>query len=642
MADNTTLNAGTGGDVIGSDDISGVKYQRVKLISGDNGVNEGDASQNNPYPVSLHAYTSDFAPQYKADAAQGGNIDIMADPDGNLMVRGPMLTDEGSYRANFANTSLAVSLGSCVFTNGSATVTGAGFDTADLRRFDYVKLDADAESAWAQVDRLNSPTSLTLAAVYTGTGGTGASSRALLKPTTGSGGSIAVASGVCTLTSGTTNAATTKIERVVDWLPLVKQAGVTVSQRIANQTIYIALQNESATPKWFARFVLDGTTNTTVKCQSARNPTGAPSVAETEETTVTLPSGATTAAARRYRVEVLSDACKFFIDGVLLAQHFRGMPQPRDEMSSVISIVNGTGAASSTTVTVDYDTTINHNKLMVGTFSDSEAVDAAQPPALDLSYSVAGVITINTVLLQVDCSRLRQLSWQCSAMGTTGVVTPEWSNDGATWLGVTSVTQAGASATTFNAAGIWTVPVMARHFRLRLSTATTAGTTTLRLCGLQGTTLQPWLATQPVSGTVTANIGTGSLAAGTNAIGDFGVQYRANATGAATLANVSCPATPVAQAVKASAGRLLSLVLTNDAASTRWLKLWNTASGSVTLGTTAAIAEVAIPTKQTLTIQLDGGIAFSTAITMAITGGQGLTNNTAVTLGDVTGIAAYA
>lgn len=37
MADNTTLNAGSGGDVIASDDIGGVKYQRVKLSVGADG-----------------------------------------------------------------------------------------------------------------------------------------------------------------------------------------------------------------------------------------------------------------------------------------------------------------------------------------------------------------------------------------------------------------------------------------------------------------------------------------------------------------------------------------------------------------------------------------------------------------------------
>lgn len=52
MADNTQLNTGTGGDVIATDDISGVKYQRVKIVLGADGVNNGDVSSTNAMPVS--------------------------------------------------------------------------------------------------------------------------------------------------------------------------------------------------------------------------------------------------------------------------------------------------------------------------------------------------------------------------------------------------------------------------------------------------------------------------------------------------------------------------------------------------------------------------------------------------------------
>jgi hypothetical protein len=51
MADDTILNAGTGGDVIATDDIGGVKFQRVKLIHGADGTNAGDISAQNPLPV---------------------------------------------------------------------------------------------------------------------------------------------------------------------------------------------------------------------------------------------------------------------------------------------------------------------------------------------------------------------------------------------------------------------------------------------------------------------------------------------------------------------------------------------------------------------------------------------------------------
>lgn len=51
MADNTVLNTGTGGDTIASDDIGGVKFQRVKLIHGADGTNDGDIASGNPLPV---------------------------------------------------------------------------------------------------------------------------------------------------------------------------------------------------------------------------------------------------------------------------------------------------------------------------------------------------------------------------------------------------------------------------------------------------------------------------------------------------------------------------------------------------------------------------------------------------------------
>lgn len=51
MADNTVLNPGSGGVTVGDDDISGVKYQRIKLIHGVDGTNDGDVSRSNPLPV---------------------------------------------------------------------------------------------------------------------------------------------------------------------------------------------------------------------------------------------------------------------------------------------------------------------------------------------------------------------------------------------------------------------------------------------------------------------------------------------------------------------------------------------------------------------------------------------------------------
>ena len=51
MADNVELNPGAGGSIVAADDIGGVAYQRVKLIHGADGTNDGDVSRANPMPV---------------------------------------------------------------------------------------------------------------------------------------------------------------------------------------------------------------------------------------------------------------------------------------------------------------------------------------------------------------------------------------------------------------------------------------------------------------------------------------------------------------------------------------------------------------------------------------------------------------
>ena len=71
MADNTTLNAGSGGDVIATDDVGGVKYQRVKVTHGADGT-ATDASAAAPLPVQDVEETSVFR-MIVPSAAVGAN-----------------------------------------------------------------------------------------------------------------------------------------------------------------------------------------------------------------------------------------------------------------------------------------------------------------------------------------------------------------------------------------------------------------------------------------------------------------------------------------------------------------------------------------------------------------------------------------
>lgn len=640
MADNTTLNAGTGGDVIGSDNIAGVKYQRVKLIHGADGVNAGDVASGNPLPVTLgltdtqlrasavpvsgsffqatqpvsiasmpttpvtgtfwqatqpvsgpltdtqlRASSVPVLPEGESVSAwpgYGGVVDtapqsLNIDNYGALVTRGAVLTDEGTFRVNFANTSLAVSIGTVTIVGN--IVTGTGFTSVDVNLNDYFKLDADADTAWMQIDSVDSDTQITLTSPYVG-GSSGAASRSLLIPTTANGATVAVSSGQCTLASGTTSGARAVVARQLDYAPLVWRSRLSISQRIVNQSIRFGLVRFGTPTLWFARFRVEGTTATTLICESGRNPSTTPSAAETESTTVTLPNGLTTASLVDYRVEMLTESVRFYVGNVLVAEHSRSLPGPHDVLGSGVLIENTGTAASNTNVVIDYITGKNHNKLEVGVMSDAERIVSAVAPLVPFTYSVAGVIAINTDLLVIDCSQFRSLHIQCNSMGTTGVVTVQWSNEPtfAQPITATLFTETGATATTFNAAVLRVANVTARYCRLRLTTATTGGTTTLNCWGSQSSYV-PVIGTQPVS--LATN--TPTLAAGTNRAGfvagagiwydDSAVALASGATFTGTSRDATVTATATAFANAATYTKEIRVSAESDQSGTLWLEV---------------------------------------------------------------------
>lgn len=632
MADNVTANPGSGGAVLATDEIGGVHFPRSKVVHGVDGT-ATDASEANPLPVVTLHRPADYAPAYSgAESVIPDRARI--DPAGALVTRATALTDEGTFRANFANTSLAVGLGAV--TVSSDVVTGTGFLAADVRAGDYFRVGADAESAWLQIESVETNTQLRLVAPYVGSA-SGSGERTLVQPFTGAGGSLAVAAGQLTIGGGTTIAANTGVRRLVDVAPLVFRGRASVSQRIANQTIFIGLEENAAAPRFFARFAIDGTVNTVVRCETGRNPTGAPSASEQELTTVTLPNGTTTAAMREYRIELLTEIVRFFVDGILVASHSRVIPQQHDDMTATAEIVNGGSApGSNTTLVVDFLTVKNHNKLEVGLLSEADQVVAAQPTMQAFSFNQAGVIAINTDLLVIDCAQLRSLSIHTVSLGTTGVITAAWSNDGVNYFTSTLLTEAGAVGTCTSGTLRW-VNVIARFFRLRLTTATTAGATTLAVFGSQFAS-PPIIATQPVSGTVgvgTVTIGTlPATPAGTNTIGGVRLVQDAG-QGASTTHHLIAAVGTNATSVKASAGNINSIVLSNASAAPRYFKLCNTAAAP-TPGTTTPVMTVLVPAGQTVTVDCGPfGIRCSTGISYHLTTGIAVADVGALAVADM-------
>ncbi len=72
--DNTTINGGIGGDVIATDDIGGVKHQRVKVEFGADGV-ATDVSLTNPLPIA-QSISTDANNSSSTNLLIGSNINV--------------------------------------------------------------------------------------------------------------------------------------------------------------------------------------------------------------------------------------------------------------------------------------------------------------------------------------------------------------------------------------------------------------------------------------------------------------------------------------------------------------------------------------------------------------------------------------
>ncbi|AXH75881.1 MAG: hypothetical protein [Bacteriophage sp.] len=372
------------------------------------------AGTNNIGSVSVPYTPDSFSPQYFDSSGFGTATNPTIDPDGQTKIRGLIATDEGSYGYNPTGSSIAFTVASTVFTNGSATVTVPSVFSSGIKIGDYVKLAADADTAYVQVDSFTDSTTLELVSAYGGAGGSGNASVSALRPVTGTGGAIAVGSGVLTITSGTTSGSQSYVEKLVDWLPLTKQASVSLDNRRANQDYYLGYQDPSSftSPKWYARFRFTGTTNTSVICESARVNTGTASGAEIETTTVTIPA---TSAASTYRIDVLMDKVIFYVNGAIVATNVRSIPQASDSLEFVFGN-NNTGVPAGTTIaSLNYVRLANNNAVKIDPISQNLSIVSTASPTQ--SFSVSGGV-LNSEMFRLDAGSIQDILINYTHAGT--------------------------------------------------------------------------------------------------------------------------------------------------------------------------------------------------------------------------------
>jgi hypothetical protein len=343
-----------------------------------------------------------------------------------------------------------------------------------------------------------------------------------------------------------------------------------------------------------------------------------------------------------------------------------GVTQPVSDGGGSLT-VDGTFSTETTLAAVNAKLAALGQALMAASMPVVIASNQTAIPTLEAATLITGQAAQTAVVNNIipataganatDTANFRAASIQVTSTATGGTFIFEQSNDNVNFVAlpvfnaaqITAVPTTAAITATASSI-IYTFPIRCPFIRLRIASTITGGSIQAftRLSGDPWTTAAQLVGNNTaanlnttVTGTVTANIGTGSLAAGTNLAMDVGQQYRANATGAGTITALTCPATPAAQTIKGTAGRLLGLYLVNTNATIRYAKIYNIAAP--TLASSTAAMRIPLPQNQPVFINFEGGMAFGTAITCAITATASITDSTgAVALDDVTGFSVHA
>ncbi len=167
----------------------------------------------------------------------------------------------------------------------------------------------------------------------------------------GTGQSVSVASSVMTIVAGTTASATTTVRcsNKVN-VKFYSRFVVSLSQRIANQNVYLELTNAAGTT--FARYDFNGTTATSVQCQTGNQGTNNTAVTVTCPTTASY--GTFDIYADTNDVVFSSVASNSNAAKAGIAAFDRLILDPDEDYYLQVRVVNGgTAPASSTSINVD-------------------------------------------------------------------------------------------------------------------------------------------------------------------------------------------------------------------------------------------------------------------------------------------------
>ncbi len=535
---------------------------------------------------------------------------LKLDSSDNLQTRGPITTDEGSFRHDFDGGMFETMIsGIADFSVTSVTVLGYGTSfLTEVKPKMYLKWVGGGADEYRQVVRIISDTELEVDYPFT----TGTSDSIYITDF------IPMMSGLTSLTLAASNAVinidstlglTNYIARKLDYPSLVFNTKLSVTNRLNGQDIYIGLQKPEAIPTfnivpqtYFARFKLTGTNNSIVICESAgcKNNNIA-TVNDIESTTVVLANNATTNLSLNYRIEMKMQRVFFYVNNTLVAEHETHIPSQYDILQLLIGSTNTTNV-SSNQITIDYIQTNNLNELGIYVPSLNEGFTTFSG-----SKTIYGAVNaVNTDMFSLDCSKFSTLFFHMVG-GGNGTITFQGSNDGINWLnviGYNSLTPTSSTSTASATAAGYVIPVCFKYHRFR---CTTYNSGPINAYITQTTNPQQLFLNTAITSAATTQSGTwrNEMIPNTGTLGLSG--YRVLST---TTTN--------AASIKATAGRIFNITATNTGASTVFLKLHNSATAP-SVGVTAVVRTYALIPNQILQINLTGGDYFSSGIGMSIT-----------------------
>lgn len=588
MADNTELASGSGGDTIATDDIGGVKYPRSKIVIGADGTNDGDVSATNPIPAKVTGAAAENAAVSGNPVLIGGRYDATPRTLGDGDVGAPALDADGALQISDGGNTITVdgTVNAVVTNAGTFAVQAAqsGTWTVDLGATDNAVLDAIAASL-AGTLTVGSHAVTNAGTFAVQVDGNALTALQLIDdPIYVDDADWTATTSKHTLTGG-----------VYQSTPGTITDGDTGPFRVnANGALHVSIQEGGGA---------GGTSSTDDGAFTAGSGAGTPAMGFFSSDTVDAGDVGVLAmdASRRLMVSIEADnvgiggGTQYTEDAAAPANPVgNAMMAERDDALGGLTPVEGdwthlfTNANGALWVKHDGALPITDNSGSItvdngGTF----AVQAAQSGTWNVT-NISGTVSLPTGA---------STAAKQPALGTAGSA----SADVITIQGVASMTAVAVS----DNGGSLTVD-NGGTFAVQVSSALPAGTNAIGKLSAN-------------SGVDIGDVDVTSIAAGTNLIGDVGIQGRT--TGGLSI-YYDNDLDETAVAVKGSAGTLYAIHAINLTAAPLYLQLFNVAQGSVTVGTTTPTVQFVIPANADsdgagFTLAVPQGIAFGTAITAA-------------------------